>query len=59
MKASREFVDAFNLVHATFRTTAAEIEEAKALARADMAAAQESYCATAAMIRAGTMQGVA
>lgn len=53
MKVSRQFVEDFNLVHATFRTAPAEIEEAKAIARADMDTAQAGYHATAAMIRAG------
>lgn len=53
MKATREFVDAFNQVHAAFKTSPAEIEEAKAIARADMPAAAASYLASAAMLRAG------
>lgn len=53
MKVTREFVEAFSLVHAAFRTSPAEIEEAKALARADMPAAEVSYFSSAAMLRAG------
>lgn len=53
MKVTREFVEAFDLVHAAFRTSPAEIEEAKAIARSDMPAAQAAYLSTAALIRAG------
>jgi citrate lyase beta subunit len=53
MLVSRAFIEAFELVHQAFRSSPAEIEEAKAIARADMDAAQRSYFATAAMIRAG------
>lgn len=53
MTVTRAFAEAFALVHAAFRTSPAEIEEAKALVRADFAAAESGYLATAAMIRAG------
>lgn len=52
-RASRHFVEAFNLVHQAFRTPPAEIEEARALARADMAAAEDGYLPLANLLRAG------
>jgi hypothetical protein len=53
MLVSRAFVEAFNLVHATFASPPADIEVAKALARVDMESAERAYFSTAAMIRAG------
>ena len=53
MKVTVAFVEAFNLVHATFGSTPEEIEEAKAVARSNLVAAESGYYATAAMIRAG------
>lgn len=50
---TRAFMDAFTLVHQAFRTSPAEIEEAKAAARDSFAAAEAGYALTAAMIRAG------
>lgn len=52
-QVSRKFAEAFALVHAAFRTPPAEIEEAKAAARARMVAAEDAYYEGAAMIRAG------
>jgi hypothetical protein len=53
MKVSPAFARAFARVHAAFGTAPAEIDEAKAAARANMVAAQDGYYATAAMVEAG------
>jgi hypothetical protein len=53
MRASPKFVRAFAAVHEAFASSADEIEEAKAVARANMVAAQDSYYASAEMIEAG------
>jgi hypothetical protein len=53
VQVTRKFAEAFALVHAAFRTPAAEIEEAKAAARANMVAAEDAYYSAAARIRAG------
>lgn len=53
MKVSREFLEAFNVVHSAFRTPPAEIEAAKEIARANIVAAEDSYRASAAMLAAG------
>lgn len=43
----------FDLVMEAFKVLLQEIEEAKAIARANMVAAEDAYYADAAMIRAG------
>lgn len=53
MKVTARFLEAFNRVHAAFRTSPAEIEEAKAAARENLPAAEDSYYATDAMLAAG------
>jgi hypothetical protein len=53
LNVSRAFVNAFARVHAAFCTLPAEIEEAKAAARANMVAAEDSYYASSAMLDAG------
>lgn len=50
---SRAFFDDFMLVHEAFSSSAAEIEEAKVVARGDIEAAERTYHSTAVMIRAG------
>lgn len=53
MKVSRAFLEAFNRVHAAFQTAPAEIEEAKAVVRANLVAAEDAYYGTAALLAAG------
>jgi hypothetical protein len=53
LNVSRAFANAFARVHAAFGTSPAEIEEAKAAARASMVAAQDGYYDSAAMLEAG------
>lgn len=43
----------FDLVMEAFRVSADEVDEAKAIARANMVAAEDAYYADAEMIRAG------
>ena len=53
VRVTPEFKNDFDLVHQAFKTTPAEIEEAKQLARADLPAAIASYTETAVLIRRG------
>lgn len=53
VRVSRKFAAAFAQVHAAFRTSPEEIEEAKIIARSNMVAAEDAYYATAAMLDAG------
>ena len=53
VKVSRRFSEAFALVHEAFGSSAADIAEAKFLARANMVAAEDGYYTSAAMIQAG------
>lgn len=53
MRVSREFKEAFDLVVARAGFTPKEIEEAKEIVRRDFPAAEASYLASAALIRAG------
>jgi hypothetical protein len=50
---SRAFFDDFTLVHEAFHSTQQEIDDAKAIARADLEAAARTYHTSAVMIRAG------
>lgn len=53
VRVSPAFVRAFKRVHEAFRTSPEEIEEAKALARVRMVAAEDAYYTGAAMLEAG------
>lgn len=53
VRVNRAFARSFARVHAAFGTSPDEIEEAKAVARANMVAAEDGYYATAELLDAG------